>query len=104
MRKGDGIEWPMTHHPYFEGTGIPERVRRLESPAVHYLSEEPRSFLEPSPTDLLSKETLVVRKCAAPAPYVGDHFWYEWYVWRDGQGRWIAGPTWIQRDPLGWMK
>jgi hypothetical protein len=95
------VPMPETAHPFYESQA-PGIRRLLESSRYAIEVFTPRrvsvSFTATTPiaADLdMPRKTLTIKKCAGPAPFIGDPVWEQgWYVWRvamDDLGRHVAG-------------
>ena len=100
------VPMPMTCHPFYDGKD--EGVRALLDRRFIHVAEiqrlAPAQFLQPGTegpvTSLpVRRRTLEVKKCAGPAPFVGDPDNPAMYLWNaavDDAGRHIAGPAQLE--------
>lgn len=107
------VPMPDTHHPYYSD----DEAAAIRSAIVNGLhtiqwldtqSMPDAAFADPAPplTSTLPVTTLTVKKCAGPAPFVGDPYLndarYYWRVAVDDLGRHVAGEaelTWRYAPP-----
>lgn len=96
---------PDTCHPAY--TNQAHAIRNhLHRSAVTVVSPDPIATITyPEGSDkpltglATARHLLTVQRCAGPAPFVGDPFWYEWKVAVDVLDRHVAGPTEIVHAP-----
>lgn len=93
---------PMTAHPHYGALAESIRSHLARSSHPVRIAEAPRfdaNFYASEGNEVYSASfntrTLVIRKCASPAPFVGDPLlysgWYYWYAAVDDVGRHVAG-------------